>query len=176
MTGAAAACLATRHPDISGTLGTRLKPFDFAQERFDAAIHFGLRDWPGGAEVIPCCAPVLRPARTDDPQALLALPLLHLEGRPGAWEEWFEAQGTQAVNLRSMLFDQFSTLAEAAARGFGIALLPRHMAESEFARGRLVAGFDRSVPMPGRYALFWPETRPPSRALQGLIALLREMP
>ena len=38
---------AARHPDISVNLGTRLKPFDFAQERFDAAIHFGLRDWPG---------------------------------------------------------------------------------------------------------------------------------
>lgn len=172
---------AARHPDISVNLGTRLRPFDFAQERFDAAIHFGLRDWPGmcwldlaGEEVIPCCAPALRPARTDDPQALLALPLLHLEGRPGAWEEWFDGQGVQAANLRGMLCDQFTTLAEAAAQGFGIALLPRHMAEGEFARGRLVAGFDRAAPMQGRYALVWPEARPPSRALAALIALLRE--
>ncbi|MDF3604875.1 LysR substrate-binding domain-containing protein [Paracoccus sp. DMF-8] len=172
---------AARHPDISINLGTRLKPFDFAQERFDAAIHFGLRDWPGmcwldlaGEEVIPCCAPALRPARTDDPQALLALPLLHLEGRPGAWEDWFAQQGSTVSRLRGMLFDQFSTLAEAAVLGFGVALLPRAIAGPEIGRGRLVAAFDRYAPMQGRYALVWPEARPPSRALAALIAQLSE--
>lgn len=174
---------AAHHPEISINLGTRLKTFDFAQERFDAAIHFGLRDWPGmcwldlsGEEVIPCCAPTLRPARIDDPEELLALPLLHLEGRPGAWEEWFEGRGLHAANLRGMLFDQFFTLAEAAVQGFGLALLPRHMAEAEFARGRLVAAFDHYAPMQGRYALVWPEARQPSHALEGLIALLRDKP
>lgn len=173
---------AARHPEISINLGTRLTPFDFAQERFDAAIHFGLRDWPGmcwldlaGEEVIPCCAPALRPDRIDDPQALLALPLLHLEGRPGAWEEWFQAQGTEASRLRGMLFDQFATLAEAAVLGFGLALLPRPMAEAEFQRGRLVPAFDRYAPTQGRYALVWPEARPPSPALADLIALLEEL-
>lgn len=174
---------AARHPDVSINLGTRLKPFDFAQERFDAAIHFGLRDWQGvrwldlaGEEVIPCCAPTLRPARTDDPQALLAMPLLHLESRPGAWEEWLNGQGAQATNLRGMLFDQFATLAEAAVQGFGLALLPLPLAEAEFQRGRLVAAFDRAAPVQGRYALVWPEARPPSRALSDLIALLQEEP
>lgn len=37
------------HPGITINLGTRLKPFDFAEEGFDAAIHFGGDDWAGAA-------------------------------------------------------------------------------------------------------------------------------
>ena len=32
---------ASRHPDITINMATRLKPFEFSDEPFDAAIHFG---------------------------------------------------------------------------------------------------------------------------------------
>jgi LysR family glycine cleavage system transcriptional activator len=38
---------ARRHPEVTINLTTRLRPFSFASEPFDAAIHFGLADWPG---------------------------------------------------------------------------------------------------------------------------------
>lgn len=170
---------AARHPQISINLSTRLQPFDLRREGFDAAIHFGMQDWPGvawlplaGEQVIPCCRPDLRPD-TPDAHALLAMPLLHLTGRPGAWEEWFTAQGVTAAGLRGMLFDQYFNLREAAVLGFGLALLPDYLAQPEFQRGRLVPAFPRYCPVEGRYYLVWPEATEPSRPLADLIARLR---
>lgn len=168
------------HPDITVNLSTRLAPFDFARESFDAALHFGPRDWQGvdyldlmQDRIIPACASDLCPSGPPAPPDLLALPLLHLESRPGAWEDWFRRHGLAADRLRGMLFDQFAHMAEAAALGFGVALLPSFLAEAEFARGRLVPAATGYVTLEGRYALVWPQMRPASRPLTLLLRWLR---
>ncbi|MFE3837460.1 LysR family transcriptional regulator [Pseudogemmobacter sonorensis] len=38
---------AQAHPEVTVNLSTRLRPFDFAGNAFDAAVHYGRRDWPG---------------------------------------------------------------------------------------------------------------------------------
>ena len=166
---------AAAHPEITLNLSTRLQPFDFLGDPFDAAIHFGGRDWPGVAyrqltreEVIPAAA---QPGLVT-PEVLLSQPLLHLESRPGAWEEWFARHDTPAERLRGMLFDQFSQIAEAASLGFGVALLPRFLAEAEFARGRLYPLADHYTPAEGAYWLVWPQLRPVSPALALLFGYL----
>jgi LysR family transcriptional regulator, glycine cleavage system transcriptional activator len=72
------------HPGVTINLGTRLRPFDFAEEGFDAAIHFGGLTWPGAGyqalfdeRMVACCAPGFaashpdpRPARPDRTAAL----------------------------------------------------------------------------------------------------------
>jgi LysR family glycine cleavage system transcriptional activator len=170
---------ADENPDITINFGTRLSPFDFTREPFDAAIHFGGADWPGAhhrelarERVIPACAPELAGEGPLTPQDLLALPLLHLESRPGAWEDWFARQGCPAGHLRGMLFDQFGQMAEAAALGFGVALLPAFLAEAEFGSGRLRPAFDRYTEVDGAYHLVWPQVRTPSRSLQKLLKWL----
>ena len=167
---------AQAHPDITVNLSTRLRPFDLAREPFDAAIHYGGRDWQGveylelaREEIIPACAPGLLPDGPVTAERLLTLPLLHLESRPGAWEDWFARHGQPAARLRGMLFDQFAHMAEAAALGFGLALLPRFLAEAEFARGRLRPAAARHVEGEGRYFLVWPQARPVGRPLRRLI-------
>ena len=171
---------ATRYPDITANLTTRLSPFDFAREKFDAAIHYGGQDWQGvdylelsRERVIPAASPDLLGGGPKTAEELLSMPLLHLESRPGAWEEWFSAQETEADQLRGMLFDQFSAMAEAAALGFGVALLPEYLAETEFARGRLQPAFPTYLPLSGKYHLVWPNSQPPSRPLASLIAFLK---
>lgn len=173
---------AARFPDVTANLTTRLSPFDFAREKFDAAIHYGGQDWQGvdylelsRERVIPAASPQLLEGGPRTAEELLSMPLLHLESRPGAWEEWFSAQGAEADRLRGMLFDQFTTMAEAAALGFGVALLPEYLAETEFARGRLRPAFPAYLPLSGRYYLVWPNGQPPSRALAALIAFLKEV-
>lgn len=170
------------HPDITTNLTTRLAPFDFAREKFDAAIHYGSQDWQGvdylelaPERVIPSASRDLIGDGTKTVGDLLSMPLLHLESRPGAWEEWFESQGAVADRLRGMLFDQFTTMAEAAALGFGVALLPEYIAESEFQRGRLVPAFPTYLPLAGRYFLVWPTNQQPSRALTLLTGFLRNL-
>ncbi|MFC2968548.1 LysR substrate-binding domain-containing protein [Acidimangrovimonas pyrenivorans] len=161
------------HPDILVHLGTRLGTVDFRREKFDAAIHYGAPDWPGTEHllltrdrVIPVCAPGLLAAPPDSAETLLSAPLLHLESRPGGWEHWFERHGCAAQGLRGMLFDQFATMAEAAAQGFGIALLPEFLAEIEFSRGRLVAAWPDYLELDGAYYLATPASRPASRSLE----------
>jgi DNA-binding transcriptional LysR family regulator len=172
------------NPEITVNFGTRLAPFDFAQEHFDAAIHFGRPDWPGAdhlelarESVIPACAPGALAQAVAAAPDLLGVPLLHLEGRPGAWEDWFARQGCRAGHLRGMLFDQYAQMAEAAALGFGVALLPRYLAEAEFRTGRLIAPLAGYTEVEGAYHLVWPQLRRPNPALQKLLdwlATLRE--
>lgn len=171
---------AEENPDTIINLGTRLSPFDFTREPFDAAIHFGHPDWPGAhhlelarESVIPACAPGLLPPGALAPQMLQSLPLLHLESRPGAWEDWFARHGCPADHLRGMLFDQFAQMAEAAALGFGVALLPRFLAEAEFRAGRLRPAVEGFTEVDGAYHIVWPRLWNPSRPLQKLLKWLQ---
>jgi len=86
---------AARHPEVTVNLSTRLAPFDFRGDAFDAAIHFGRKDWPGAShmhlmpeKVVAVAAPGRVPIPSD-PAALRELPLLHLDTRPRAWARWF---------------------------------------------------------------------------------------
>jgi len=170
---------ADEQPDIVVNLSTRLAPFNFNHQAFDAAIHFGQPDWPGveflelsSDRILPCCAPSLLKATSDTPADLLSLPLLHLQSRPGAWEEWFERHGCRAERLHGMLFDQYATMTEAAALGFGVALLPEFVARGEEQKGRLIRAYPTPMEVSGRYYLVWPSTRAPSPALELLIRWL----
>lgn len=171
----------TQHPDITVNLFTRLAPFDFGRDKLDAAIHFGGRDWPGvnylelGQErVIPACSPDLLSDGPISMQSLSLSPLLHLESRPGAWEDWFTRNGHPSDRLHGMLFDQFTHMVEAAVHGFGVALLPEFIAKVEFDRGRLVpAGFEYT-PFESRYFCVWPQLRAASRPLQQVLEWLAQ--
>lgn len=170
-----------RHPDILIHQRARLSPFDLDLENFDAALYFGVMDWPGvhylelaPERMIPVCAAAEAPARHPDPAALMAARLLHLDSRPGAWEAWFSAKGTTATGLRGMMFDQQATLAAAAAQGLGVALLPEYLAKAEVAAGRLALLDSVGVRTAGSYYLVWPTTAPPSAVLLSLIEHLAE--
>lgn len=157
------------HPEVTVNLSTRLAPFDFATEAFDAAIHFGRADWPGAEHlqlmsetVLACCAPgVLRPG-----QSITDHTLLHLDTRPRGWARWLRAQGLEPPTAPGMVFDQFSTMAQAAVHGLGIALLPTFVAEPYLNAGTLtLAAPDRQDSI-GSYYLVWPKHRPEPGALQ----------
>lgn len=153
------------HPGVTINLGTRLKPFDFAEEGFDAAIHFGTPNWPNAGFLkllderqVACCAPgFLRSHPILRPEDLLTLPLLQLETRPTAWQHWFKNQGIDTDFPQGMLFDQFATMMQSAIFGMGIALLPEFLAQGEMADGRLVAAWGEPTPSGGSYFLVWPQ-------------------
>ncbi|MGN7295281.1 LysR family transcriptional regulator [Rhizobium sp. SAFR-030] len=159
--------LLDQHPGMVVNLITRLEPFDFRFDTLDAALHFGAARWPGAVltplmdeDVIPACSPDFS-ARHDlrTAQDLLKAPLLHLNTRPDAWENWFRSQETGFEALHGMLFDQFVTMLEAASAGLGIALLPRFLIARELDEGRLVAAV-AAAPLPtGRYFLACPPER-----------------
>ena len=155
------------HPEVTINLTTRLKPFDFADEPFDAAIFFGQGDWPrAGAlmlmpeSVIAVCAPALTDGQTfTDAAALARLPLLHIGTRPRAWADWFAAQGCPPAARHGAVYDQFSTLTQAALHGLGVALLPDYLVEQDIAAGRLIRACTAPGQSLGAYYLVWPEDR-----------------
>ena len=167
---------ASQHPEILINQRTRLTQIDFDRENFDAALHFGAMDWVGvnylplaNERVIAVCAPDFHPDLPLPPSRLLDLPLLHLESRPGAWEDWFSHHDLETAGLRGMLFDQFTNLAEAAAQGMGLGLLPEHLAEAEFTRGRLVPASSGYVTVDATYFLVWPKAVQPGPTLATFI-------
>ncbi|MCE6960959.1 LysR family transcriptional regulator [Cereibacter sphaeroides] len=155
------------HPGITINLATRLKPFDFEGEEFDAAIHFGSPTWPRaghmrlfGEGVVAVGAPEFLAAHPVRGAAdLLSLPLLTLETRPRGWANWFAHHGVSAPVPRGMVFDQFATMMQAAIHGIGVALLPEFLATPALAEGTLSPAF--GGPVDGRHAywLVWPEGR-----------------
>lgn len=158
--------LAENH-GITINLTTRLAPFDFQTETLDAAIHFGLPEWPGAEldflmkeTVVPACSRSLRDAHNFASAAdLLNAPLLHLESRPDAWERWFRAMGQEVEEVHGMLVDQFALAAQAAMAGLGVALLPQFLIENELQRGDLVEAISSPMESAERYYLAWPQNR-----------------
>ena len=172
---------ARAHPEVTINLSTRLSPFDFNREGFDAAIHFGSRDWQGvdylrlaEERVVPVCSPALAPERLPSAASLLDLPLLHLETRPDGWQQWLATQGIQVNKVTGMLVDQFSTMTQAAVHDLGVALLPTYLADAEIAKQTLVIPFGGPSVMEGAYYLVWPSEAQVKPPLRKFVAWLRE--
>ena len=157
-----------QHPDVTLNMATRLVPFEFADDPFDAAIRFGTPDWPGTRhlllrheQVLPVAAPgLLDSGRPGHPQALLDLPLLHIQTRPRAWADWFVSQDAPVSGpIPGMIYDQFSTITQAALHGLGVALMPDYLVEEDIATGRLVPVYGPAREVAGGYYLVWPDSR-----------------
>lgn len=169
------------HPGITLNLGTRMRPFDFDSESFDAAIHFGTRLWPGAEHMplfeerlIACCSQAFSADHPmQQPADLRDLPLLQLESRPNSWAAWFAHHGLEAPLAQGMMFDQFAPMMQAAVHGVGIALLPEFLAATEIREGRLTRTPGEVVTGVGSYYLVWPEgaeVTPPLAAFRDWIA------
>ena len=165
------------HPGVTINLGTRLRPFDFDEEGFDAAIHFGVDPWPGtdgvkllDERLVACAAPSLLAGRVfSSVREILTLPLLQLETRPNAWATWFAQHGVAETVPNGMVFDQFAPMLQAIIHGLGVGLLPEFLARSDLDDGRLAQVFGGPVPVEGSYQLVWPRTgalHPPLRAFR----------
>jgi DNA-binding transcriptional LysR family regulator len=163
-----------RYPDITLNMATRLQPFDFGDEDFDAALHFGAADWPGGdhlrlktEQLVAVCAPVvLNGHALNRAEDLSALPLLHIATRPTAWKDWFTAQNIRDAAVDGTVYDQFSTIIQAVLHGLGVALLPKYLVEQDLATGRMVIAFGQSMKSDGAYYLVWPSVQSNDPALR----------
>jgi len=149
------------YPEVTLNLSTHLGPFDLASSPYDAAIHFGRKDWPNAhhmflAEetVLPVCAPgYLKPSADINTHTLL-----HLETRPRGWARWLAAHDQAMPVNPGMQFDQFSTMAQAAVHGLGVALLPTFVAQPYLDNSSLVLASKDPLQSIGNYFLVWPDT------------------
>jgi len=162
------------HPEVTINMSTRLEPFNFDREAFDAAIHFGTTDWHETdhmllrhEQVLPVCAPELVASFPVSPQIIRTLPLLHIQTRPQAWADWFSQQGTPNKSpLSGTMYDQYATITHAALNGLGVALMPDYLVEQDLATGRLVALHPTPTETNGAYYLVWPRNKSRDSSLQ----------
>ncbi|WP_233447009.1 LysR substrate-binding domain-containing protein, partial [Ideonella azotifigens] len=89
--------------------------------------------------------------------------------RADEWQTWFRAAGVEPPVVRGMVFDASLALAEAAALGAGVALLPVDLFIRDLRNGRLVRLFDVQIDS-GRYWLTRLGSRKRSAALQAFEA------
>ena len=168
-----------RHPFVDFRLFTNNNRVDIAGEGLDYAIRFGDGAWHGteaqallAAPLSPMCTPALGAAlqTADD----LAGQVLLRSYRADDWVDWFAAAATPCPVLRGAVFDSSLTMAEAAAQGAGIALLPVRMFAREMQQGRLVRPFKIEVSN-GRYWLTRLKSRPVTPAMLAFKAWLLEV-
>ena len=167
-------------PGVTVNLSTRTRPFDFWNENFHAAIHFGLDDWPNvnslclmQEEVVAVAAPlIVKPSAANDMNEILKMLLLHLQTRPTAWSRWFAQKDLDIKNITGIQFDQFATMIQAAVSGLGAAIVPKYLVENELRQGKLVGLGGSATSVIGSYFLVWPERsahHPPVIAFQNWI-------
>jgi DNA-binding transcriptional LysR family regulator len=167
--------LTAQIPDIVVNFSARSTAFDFADEPFDAAIHFGRPDWMGVTHdllfhedaVAVMAASFVELHSIGRPADLLHAPLLTLASRRHAWRAWFSACGVAGDAVeQGATFEHFLMLAQAAVAGTGAALIPQFLIEPELASGALVQPFPQPVPDAGSYYLVYPPDRIDSVALR----------
>ena len=160
---------AAKFPRVTVNLSTRIRPFSFAEEPFDAAIHHGRPIWPGAItrhlmdeSMLPMCSPAYRnKAALRKPENLRGATLIHQATRPSAWAEWFEHAGLAPANaFRGPTYDQFGMVAAAAAAGVGVALLPKFLVEQQLQERKLVLLFDLPLRTASAYYIVLPEGAP----------------
>ncbi len=133
------------HPGITLNFHRHLEGRDPHPPEIDAAIRYGLGDWPGvtseyiaGREFAIVCAPGhLRGGRRNR-QFLSDATLLQHQAVPEAWSAC--ARQLELKELRPPTgprFDQYSALISAACAGMGVGLVPHCLVTEELATQRL---------------------------------------
>lgn len=83
------------------------------------------------------------------------------------WAEWFEQVKVSAPHaMRGPRFEQFAMLAQAAANGLGIALVPKFLVEEELASDRLIILFREALITQRAYYVVVPESGAENRLVQ----------
>ena len=87
---------------------------------------------------VPVCSPkLLENYSIDSVGDIAQLPLLHLASRPDAWEAWFRAIDSTVAVEHGLIFEQFSTISQAAVAGLGAGLLPKFLIGRELSNNEL---------------------------------------
>lgn len=143
-------------PDTDVRLDTSLKPVDFAVQRVDVGVRYGLGDWPNltaeklmEEEVYPVCSPTLlrEQRRFHHPSDLLRETLIHdlsLDSFTGfpTWSEWLNKAGArEKIAAHNIQINNSASVLQSAIDGSGVALARSVMVRDDIAAGRLIRLF-----------------------------------
>jgi LysR family transcriptional regulator of beta-lactamase len=167
-----------KHPLIELRLLINNNRIDMAGDGLDLALRFGNGSWHGAeaihllsAPLSPVCAPATAD-RLRHPGDLTQEVLLR-SYRNEEWPLWFGMTDVACPPIRGPVFDSSVTMAEAAAQGLGIALVPACMFQRDLAQGRLVRPFKTEVSA-GSYWLTRLKSKPQTRGMEAFLGWLQE--
>jgi LysR family glycine cleavage system transcriptional activator len=150
-------------------------PIDFAAEHVDAAIFSTSEPGPGiiahrlmPEDLVPVCsATLLAEGRLKSFEDLAAQTLLQHTTLPRLWHDWLKWKGVSGIDAqRGPELQHMAMVAEAAAAGLGVALLPRFLFADEIESGRLAVTFDVEPYAPRSYFVVYPDKSPLIPALR----------
>jgi len=129
-----------RHPEVTLSFETRIGPFDLRATQSDGALVSCQGHWPGARLTLLMTETLVPVAASAQAQrGVTGQVLLAMRTRPLAWAAWWHARGFAGpVPAAAMQFEQVSTLAQAAAAGMGVALMPEILIRPELEAGDLV--------------------------------------
>jgi len=151
------AAFAREQPRIIVNVYSRTDPFSLPDSRFDAAVYMDRAPWPGvmgkrllveGPSVAVCGPELARHVKIRSKSDFINYPLLHVMGRPDAWEDWIgrDDEELRLAVTQGSRFELFTMAIRAAATGLGIALMPKLFIQDELNRKILVPVFEEDQP------------------------------
>ena len=158
------------HPYVDLRLLTNNNRVDLAGEGLDYAIRFGDGSWHG-TDATPLLAAPLSPVAAPEVAARLRHPadlareMLLRSYRADEWARWFAVAGLDIPTPRGTIFDSSVAMAEAAAQGLGVALVPTRLFRVDLGSGRLVRPFTFEIAA-GTYWLTTLKSRRTTPAMQ----------
>lgn len=136
------------HPDIAIEIDLDFGIVDFETSDMDAAIRYGLGDWPTlDVELIyrdvisPVCAPVMVAGRELplDAAEIVRLPLATTKAPESDWACWLDAAGVTIPDDADVIrLDNRAIALDYALAGNGVAMADLRMIPFELASGSLV--------------------------------------
>jgi LysR family glycine cleavage system transcriptional activator len=184
------------HRNIEVRIVASIEAVDFLNDSIDVAIRVGqlpgrryaegqpridlkmVESWNGvrADELFPdALLPVLSPSlarrrEIREPKDLLQYPLIHTSTRRFAWPDWLQAHGISNMSRaeKKYEFSHFFMSLDAAARGQGIAILPRVVLSLYKDIDKLVLPFNSDVPSAGSYYVLTRESQSKSREINAL--------
>jgi LysR family glycine cleavage system transcriptional activator len=173
------AAFRARHADIEIQLLADQAMADFARDRVDLAIRYGLGRWPR-LTIEPLMSETLCPVAAVRPRGRLIRRAGDLDGQTilqdqneDAWNAWLDSVGWSPPRARSETYDDYNLALEAAANGLGIAIGRSRLTEIELGNGRLRRVSEFQAPNPKAYYLVTPKRTATEEALTFMAWLRR---
>lgn len=157
------------YPDYNVRIHTAVKPVDFSNSEFDAAIQIA-ETAPSDAQgfelikdtIDVICAPSLLKdaSKTLQLDELGRYKLLSARYRRDDWNHWLDANRSPNFDIQaSQEYDSSILLYQAAIEGMGMAVGQIELLEDDFASGKLCCPFRLPVIRPQSYYITWPTDR-----------------
>ena len=150
------------HPEVELNLDSSIELVDFADGRWDAALRYGMGEWPGlTVELLieewltPVASRSLLAGRK--PPKLAELGKLPLLGPEEIWQNWFALHGGQPPRRYVASFNDAESRQRAALGGLGVALGRTTMVRPLIEAGQLVTLFPEMMKGKRAHYLVYPE-------------------